>query len=559
MTVQTSSNSISYIGNGSTTNFDYDFLVLDASHLKAYFGDVLQTSGYTVGGVGSSGGGVVSFTSAPPAGTNVVLVRNVPFLQLTDYRPYDAFPAESHERALDVLTMMAQELKGELERTIQRPVGGNKWDAENNEIINVATGSLGTSAVNLSQLKSEVQNQLDLLNQRSSSIGYIFIGEYAAGLVFKSVKCMTRYGGILYTNSGPFPKTASGVFEADGPWVALSSSTGIFLHSFTATSGQTSVTIDSPVAPGTVPFVFRRGVYQQFGIAYTISSADGKTFEFVEPLEENDAVQILAMSGADATVKGDYTSFIYRNATTTPPTPIGDSPAGWAQSPSTPPSGQSTFVSTARKSGVDSSLIGAWSTPSRFSGETGQQGASVVDIVEVSSKVGKTATYRFLLSDGTYTNTFDVLDGLDGSGSVVSINGVSPGVGGNVTLTASNVGADPSGAATSAVNSHVALTDPHTQYAFRWVNTTDNTGTLNMSSRVRWLADTSAARNRTIGDSVTDLIVKDITGQAGTKNITITAPAGKTINGAATETLDVNYGWVQYTLVGSDFKTIGGQ
>ena len=175
------------------------------------------------------------------------------------------------------------------------------------------------------------------------------------------------------------------------------------------------------------------------------------------------------------------------------------------------------------------------------------------------NKVGKVATYRFLLSSGSYTNTFQVLDGNDGAGSVISVNGVSPDVGGNVTLTASDVGADSSGTATSAVSSHVALADPHSQYEYRWVNTTVNTGTLNTAKRVRWLVDTSATRNRTIGVDVTDLVVKDVTGKASTNNITITAPSGKTINGAATETIDVNYGWVQYALVGADFKTIGGK
>ena len=159
-----------------------------------------------------------------------------------------------------------------------------------------------------------------------------------------------------------------------------------------------------------------------------------------------------------------------------------------------------------------------------------------VEHIDLVSKIGKVATYRFLLSNGAYTNTFEVLDGVDGSGSVSSVNGVSPDVSGNVQLSASNLGASSA-----------------------WVNDTANTGTLNTSSRVRWLADTSATRNRTIGASVTELVVKDVTGQAGTNNITITAPSGKTINGANTETVDVNYGWVQYVLMGTDFKTIGGQ
>ena len=364
-----------------------------------------------------------------------------------------------------------------------------------------------------------------------------------------------------------------------------------------------------------------------------------------------DKIQIMAMSGADNTIKGDYQTFAYRNATTAPSTPTGVTPSGWTPSPQTPAAGQFTWVSTARKNGNDGSLIGSWSSPSRFSGEIGQQGVSVVDVVEVSSdststtykmllsnglftsnyvvpkgiqgiqgaqgvqgiqgfqgvqgisvvdvdevssnassvtyrlelsdgsltsnytlpkgvsiqdvdlvsKVGKIATYRFLLSNSTYTGTFTINDGLDGAGSVVSVNGVSPDVSGNVTLTASDVDADAAGSAAAAVSSHVALPDPHSQYEYRWVNTTANTGTLNTAKRVRWLVDTSATRNRTIGTDVTDLVVKDVTGQASTNNITITAPAGKTINGAATETIDANYGWVQYVLVGTDFKTIGGQ
>ena len=57
MTVQTNTNSIAYVGNGSTVHFDYDFLILDARHLEVYFGDVLQTSGYVVSGVSSQTGG----------------------------------------------------------------------------------------------------------------------------------------------------------------------------------------------------------------------------------------------------------------------------------------------------------------------------------------------------------------------------------------------------------------------------------------------------------------------------------------------------------------------
>lgn len=91
-----------------------------------------------------------------------------------------------------------------------------------------------------------------------------------------------------------------------------------------------------------------------------------------------------------------------------------------------------------------------------------------------------------------------------------------------------------------------------------WAVTTDNTGTLT-GTNVLWLADTSAARNRTLDTDGQRLQVKDVTGSAGTNNITLTAPMGQTINGNATETIDVNFGWVEYVRSGTNWVTIGGQ
>jgi hypothetical protein len=55
-------------------------------------------------------GGTVTFTSSHQVGTVAVLiVRNTPRTQLVDYEAYGPFPAETHEFALDKLTMIAQE------------------------------------------------------------------------------------------------------------------------------------------------------------------------------------------------------------------------------------------------------------------------------------------------------------------------------------------------------------------------------------------------------------------------------------------------------------------
>jgi myosin heavy subunit len=48
-----------------------------------------------------------------------VVVRNVPLTQQTDYQANDPFPAESHEEALDKLTMLTQQLQDGLTRSIK--------------------------------------------------------------------------------------------------------------------------------------------------------------------------------------------------------------------------------------------------------------------------------------------------------------------------------------------------------------------------------------------------------------------------------------------------------
>ena len=120
MTVQTFTNTKSHLTlDAITVDFSYDFLVTDAAHMEVYLDNVLESAAnYVVENVGTPTGGNVKMNTPPAANVVVLLVRVVPIDQLTDYRPYDPFPAESHEDALDKLTMIDQQQGEQLDRSI---------------------------------------------------------------------------------------------------------------------------------------------------------------------------------------------------------------------------------------------------------------------------------------------------------------------------------------------------------------------------------------------------------------------------------------------------------
>ena len=128
MTVSTTTLKVSYSGNGSTAAFAYTFKVFAQSELKVIIRSSAGvettktlTTHYTVSGVGSASGGNVTFTSGniPASGETVVILRDTPLTQATDYVENDPFPAASHMDALDKLTHITQEMQEELDRTLK--------------------------------------------------------------------------------------------------------------------------------------------------------------------------------------------------------------------------------------------------------------------------------------------------------------------------------------------------------------------------------------------------------------------------------------------------------
>ena len=115
MTVSTTTNKVAYIGNGVATSFAVPFPFLEKEHLKVWqlLNDVqMERTDWTV-----SGGNMV-FETAPADGAQILIMREVPLTQETDYRENEILPAETLERNFDKLTMQVQQLKEQAERAV---------------------------------------------------------------------------------------------------------------------------------------------------------------------------------------------------------------------------------------------------------------------------------------------------------------------------------------------------------------------------------------------------------------------------------------------------------
>ncbi len=162
MTVLTDKDRISYLGDGATTAFTYDFEVPRSEEVIVTL-DNVATSAYTISGVGNPAGGTITFTLAPALNVEILILRDVPLTQLTDLLPYDAFPAETVEGTLDRIVFMIQKVTGlvfgaftksvdtpeNVSTVVPKPVAGYfwTWNALGQNIEYVDVNNLGTNII----------------------------------------------------------------------------------------------------------------------------------------------------------------------------------------------------------------------------------------------------------------------------------------------------------------------------------------------------------------------------------------------------------------------------
>ena len=162
MTVSSNPFPIRYAGDGTSKTFAVATYFLEeqdgTAHLAVTKRDLAGTettltqgTDYTVTGANNPAGGSITITGTAPLATDTIVVtRSVPDTQETDYIAYDDFPAESHERALDKLTMRMQERSNDLNRALLLGAtdvdGSGAYDAGGNRIKGLGTPTAATDA-----------------------------------------------------------------------------------------------------------------------------------------------------------------------------------------------------------------------------------------------------------------------------------------------------------------------------------------------------------------------------------------------------------------------------
>jgi len=125
MTLASTVTKVSYAGNGSTTAFAVPFMFVKNSDIEVIVLDVEKvehfktiSTDYTLSGAGEQTGGVCTMIASPADGETLTIRRNPEIVQEVDYVENDAFPASTHEAALDKLTMICQALAERLDRAV---------------------------------------------------------------------------------------------------------------------------------------------------------------------------------------------------------------------------------------------------------------------------------------------------------------------------------------------------------------------------------------------------------------------------------------------------------
>lgn len=254
MTVASTTNRVSYTGNGNVDTYSYTFRIFSESDLLVTVKDTDDneteldlTTDYTVSGVGDAGGGSIALVNSSQdwldAGGDlltgfILVIRRVrPLTQETDIRGQGSFYPEIHEDALDHLVMVAQQLQDEVDRCVKLPetVSGSVFNtllpsdglAANTVLLVNSTGdgfetgptadqvsgaqaSAAAASASASAASASASSASSSASSATASASSATASAIAAAASAAAATPMTTLGDMIYENATPVPARLAG-------------------------------------------------------------------------------------------------------------------------------------------------------------------------------------------------------------------------------------------------------------------------------------------------------------------------------------------------------------
>ena len=169
MTITSEASRTRYVASGAGSVFVVPFRfmanadLLVVLHNVAAKTDSVQTltTDYSVTGAGTTGGSI-TFVTPPALGNDVVIINSPAITQLTDYLSGDAFSAETHENALDLLTIQQKRTRELAARTPSLADGDSDgsggYDASGYRIVNLGAPTVVTDATTKTYVDAAINN-----------------------------------------------------------------------------------------------------------------------------------------------------------------------------------------------------------------------------------------------------------------------------------------------------------------------------------------------------------------------------------------------------------------
>ena len=168
---------IQYIANGSSTAYEFPFVIFKASDIDVYLNDTKQAdASFTVSGVRNSDGGTVTFGTAPTSGTVVSIVRNLSIERTSDFQEGGALRANVLNDELDYQMACQQQIADNLNRSMVLP----PYAVDSGVNLTLPTPSAGKAIV-WNTDGTNLENSTVAVNALESTLkGYKNVAEAAA-------------------------------------------------------------------------------------------------------------------------------------------------------------------------------------------------------------------------------------------------------------------------------------------------------------------------------------------------------------------------------------------